>query len=680
MAGGQERAGARGAAKRIPRHLPIGRPPHPTRAARVAAAVRVAAAARVAAAVGALVAVTVVLAGCGSGASPATVQQHRAQQTYGITGALPAVGRPRRGGTITVGQLAGQVPTDILPLVGGEGCTTPTLEFIQQQYLPLYAGPDGGTPAVDEALSAATPPVYTNGDRTVTITLKPGLRWSDGTAVDARDVIFDIDLLRAAVRASPANWCQYAPGGFPDNVAAVSTEGTRTVVLRLKHPVNPGWFTADQLQDLGAGIYPLPSRVWNVDSAVGGHVNNWATDPATALAIFQYLDTLGHQTSSFTSNPLWKVVDGPFKLSAFSTGTGAYRLDPNPSYGLRPRPRVAAVAVRTYATPETMLEALRSGSLEIGSLEPTVQPGVIASLRRRGISVFGGPGWGWYGGVINFKDTTDDFDNVIAQPYMRGVLAELVDQAQMIRSVYHGWAVQAHGPVPVAPRSPYLTAAATRVPWPYDPARAVATLRAHGWRVRPGGRTTCRRTGVGDDECGAGIPAGTPISLVWANLPRSVSPVGVSESRILAGAAKRFAGIDISFVTAGFSVLTADYNDQGLVGAAARNSWAVNNFGGLLTDYYPTQAAMIGARGELNLGGYVSRRAQHLMAASLSSPGTRAVSAEISYLGRNPPVIYMPDPDWITAVSHRVGGPAQAFRAMDQQQYYFALIYAVGRR
>ena len=49
----------------------------------------------------------------------------------------------------------------------------------------------------------------------------------------------------------------------------------------------------------------------------------------------------------------------------------------------------------------------------------------------------------------------------------------------------------------------------------------------------------------------------------------------------------------------------------------------------------------------------------------------------MSYLSRTYPVLYMPDQDWIVAVSRSVGGPADAFRAMTQQQYAFQLLYRV---
>jgi len=617
-------------------------------------------------------AVVLLLAACGGSVH---AKRRRVAVGDGITGSLPAVGRPARGGTITVGQLTRQAPDDIFPLVDSQSCTTPTLNFIQNQYIPLYAGPDGSTPAINPGLSAAEPPRYSRGDTTVTVTLKPDLRWSDGKPVQVQDVVFYLALLRAALKETSGSWCQYSPGGFPENVASWTTRGTRTLILHLTHPVNPRWFTSDQLQDLGAGIYPLPSQDWNVDAPGGEHLTDWATNPADALRIYDYLHAQGRNAADFASRPLWKVVDGPFELRDFDAATGAYDLVPNPSYGLAPKPRAGKISVRAYPDSAAMLRALRTGGLEIASIDPATQLAAIPRLRRHRYSVFGGPAWGWFGGVLNYRDGADHFGAVIGQPYMRGVFAELVDQATIIRRVYHGWAVQAHGPVPSEPHSPYVSATAALAPWPYDPARAVATLRAHGWRVRPGGQTTCAKPGSGAGECGTGIPAGTPIKLVWANVSGSSSSVGVLESGIFAADARHVAGITVSFVSGGFSYLTAEYNDQNPAAAAHVSDWGVNNFGGVYTDYYPTQEGLLSLGGSLNLGGYADPRADRLMAASVASSSPRAISAEVSYLSRAFPVLYMPDQDWITAVSNRLGGPASAFRAMTQQQAPFQFLY-----
>lgn len=622
-------------------------------------------------------AAALLLAACGGGGSHG--RRRPATSKDGITGTFPKPGKPATGGTITVGQLAKQVPTDIFPLVDSSSCTTPTLNFIQNQYIPLYAGPDGSTPAIDASLSAAELPRFSNRDRTVTITLKPGLRWSDGKPVQVQDVVFYLDLLKAALKETSGNWCQYSPGAFPENVASFTTKGTRTLIMQLTHAVNPRWFTANQLQDVGAGVYPLPSQDWNVDAPGGEHITDWSTNPSDALKIYDYLHKQGHNAADFASRPLWRVVDGPFTVKAFDAASGAYELVPNVSYSLASRPRANAIDAITYADSATMLHGLETGAIELASLDPATQLAAIPKLRRHGFSVFGGPQWGWFGGVINYRDQTDHFGTVIAQPYMRGVFAELVDQATIIKRVYHGWAVPAHGPVPSAPRSPYVSATAAAAPWPYDPARAAATLRRHGWRVRPGAQTTCVRPGAGSSQCGAGIPRGTPIRLVWANVARSGPSVGARESSIFAAEAKRAAGIDVSFVSGKFSFLTGEYNDQNPAASAYVNAWGVNNFGGVYTDYYPTQAGLLSLGGSLNLGGYADAKANRLMTASVTSADPLAIDDEVTYLSRSYPVLYMPDQDWIIAISNKLGGPAAAFRAMTQQQEPFQFLYRIRR-
>src|ERR1700691_6108348 len=95
-----------------------------------------------------------------------------------VTGTLPKSGTAAHGGTIVAGQLAGQTPTDIDPIINGSTCSTDTFQFVTDMYVPLYYGPTGGTPKIDLAHSAAAAlPKFSNGDTTVTIHLK-NLKWS----------------------------------------------------------------------------------------------------------------------------------------------------------------------------------------------------------------------------------------------------------------------------------------------------------------------------------------------------------------------------------------------------------------------------------------------------------------------------------------------------------------------
>ena len=391
-----------------------------------------------------------------------------------VTGTVPKSGKAAHGGTIVAGQLTGQTPTDIDPIINGATCSTDTFQFVTDMYIPLYYGPKGGTPQIDPAHGAAEAPVYSDHDTTVTITIKPGLKWSDGSPVDGQDVAFFYYVLKAATNAAPSNWCQYAsPTEFPYNVKSISYSG-RTVVMHLTHSVNPTWFTYNQLQDTNGGVYPLPATDWDVNSS-GQKLTDWATNPTDALAIYNNLNNTNgaDSPSQFATSSLWKVVDGGFKLQSFNTTNDSYVLVPNKSYGLSPKPTFT-YDDNTYTSETALLDAMESGSVEIGQLDAATQLGSIPTLNRDGFSVFGAPEWGWFGGFINFKDTTDDFNKVAGQQYMRGVFAELINQKAIVTGVYHGWAVPAYGPVASAPSSPFVPSNVTQAVWQYSPKTAVA--------------------------------------------------------------------------------------------------------------------------------------------------------------------------------------------------------------
>ncbi len=104
----------------------------------------------------------------------------------------------------------------------------------------------------------------------------------------------------------------------------------------------------------------------------------------------------------------------------------------------------------------------------------------------------------------------------------------------------------------------------------------------------PTARPPARRPARQPNECGAGIPAGTPLKFVWANQPESASTTGVLESEALASIAKQAAGINIVLQTKTFNFLTSNYNNQNPAATKYTNDWGVNNYGGLYMDYYPT--------------------------------------------------------------------------------------------
>ena len=149
-------------------------------------------------------------------------------------------------------------------------------------------------------------------------------------------------------------------------------------------------------------------------------------------------------------------------------------------------------------------------------------------------------------------------------------------------------------------------------------------LKAHGWKVVPGGTTTCAKAGTASDECGAGIPVGTPISFVWANLPESASTTGALESEavVVRGEGRRRDQHQLSTKT--FNFLTANYNDQNPAAAKYTNDWGVNNYGGIYQDYYPTQEGIQSpVNAGFNLGVLQRSDGEHAGAAVRRQPATR---------------------------------------------------------
>ena len=62
-----------------------------------------------------------------------------------------------------------------------------------------------------------------------------------------------------------------------------------------------------------------------------GQGGNYDQTTAGAKAVYAFLQKQGGDMATFTTNPLWKVVDGPWQLSAFSSD-GDYAYVPNKNY------------------------------------------------------------------------------------------------------------------------------------------------------------------------------------------------------------------------------------------------------------------------------------------------------------------------------------------------------------
>ncbi len=88
------------------------------------------------------------------------------------------------------GAARGHAKLDLPGHLGGHNSVYTAFSFQDEMRRPLYWYANGVAPTETPAMSLASAPVYSNGDRTVTITLKNNYKWSDGLPLTSADALF----------------------------------------------------------------------------------------------------------------------------------------------------------------------------------------------------------------------------------------------------------------------------------------------------------------------------------------------------------------------------------------------------------------------------------------------------------------------------------------------------------
>lgn len=569
-------------------------------------------------------------------------------------------GKPEDGGTVTVALTPGLSPNYIYPYPPASANGTVIARGLL--WRSLYRPSGEGDRIADAALSLAEPPRYSTDRKTASIRLKR-YSWSNGRPVTADDVVFSLALLKASLKESPANWSFYTPGQFPDGITAKATAPDE-LTLRSTTAYNPSY-----LMSMLTLLYVMPSKEWNIARTAGPHLDY--TRPKNAKAIYAYLTGQSESQATFADNPLWQVVNGPYRLKSFDPTTGSFSLVPNTSYSGPGDSRLDRVDFKSFTSAPAVLNQFKAGNLTVGTLDSSFIM-QIGALKKKGYHVYGAPAPARFDPlVLNFENTTHHFDKVIAQPYVRQALQHLIDQQGYIRSrgVYNGAASPNYSPA--GDGSPYPPAFGDKAPYPYDPAAAKKLLTDHGWKVEPGGTTTCRRPGTGADECGAGIPRGQTVdfSLASANTPAYVGARGTA----FASEAKKL-GIKVTLVSKSLNYLYTNYGNS--FAPANKNKWAAQDYGPLyLAAGYPSSNTVFNTGGSFNLGGYRDAEADRLIDASTFGADSRALSAEVTHLGKDLPVLYFPTPHTLVVWKNTLSGPPSSFSSLLSYLYTPELWY-----
>jgi peptide/nickel transport system substrate-binding protein len=449
-------------------------------------------------------------------------------------------------------------------------------------------------------------------------------------------VAFTFDMIKAGVKASPANWSAYVPGYFPDILSSMSEPNASTIVVNLSKAVNPTWMEYDIL-----GSVPImPSFAWAKDSASGSTLD--FTNPANAAKIFAFLTAGSKSVSTYATNPLWQTVYGPYKLSSFNDTTGAFTMVPNTTYsGPHANPMSTYVGV-PFTSNAAEWNAVKTGSVDFGYVPQEDVP-QISQLKGLGYNYYGLPDFGNYFVAYNFKDKTGNFNAVASQLYFRQAMQHLEDQAGQIKAYFNGAGDPAYGPIPAFPKSPFLPANAATNPYPFSVQSAMTVLKNNGWNVVPNGTDTCAKPGTATGDCGAGIPAGTKLAF---NLIYNTTPPIPGQVEDLASNAKA-AGIEIALSGSNFNFMIQNYNDA--ASTANENKWAMEDFGGETNSTYPTQFGVYNTGGSGQIGAYSNPTADSLINTSVTGANPNAVTSEASFFTTNLPVLWQPELDYIWA-------------------------------
>jgi peptide/nickel transport system substrate-binding protein len=545
--------------------------------------------------------------------------------------------------TITFAEGPGASPNYIFPYLGCQYFSVATLsQFQELTYRPLYWFGTPGSSAVDYSLSTAKSPIFSNGDRTITIDMK-GWKFADGQTVNAQSVMFFLNLYKA----DPTAYCGYNKGyGIPDQVASASGSGN-TVTINFTTSVNPNWILYNYLAELT----PMPNS-WDITgtgktSTCASGVYGAPSTDAACLAVNKYLDAQAGTMTDFADSLWTSGADGPWKLVKMDD-LGDATFIPNPTYSgpVHAQKGIDYVKEEAFTTANAEETALRTGTVTLGYVDPTVltsnapAPGEVGanwSAVSANYNLTTGYTWAFNYAPFNFS-TKDPKHAIVSQLYIRQALQDAVDQTQIIQKVDKGYGVPIDSPLP--PNTPKSVSGLSQSiepvtnPYPYNLTAAKKLLTSHGWK-EVGGVDTCESPGTGATDCGAGIAQGATLalSIVWASGTPALDDTFNAEIA------------DWDSIGFKFSHTEATFNDV-ISDCEAGTTYEICSWGGgwsYAPDYYPSGETLFAPGGGFNVGDYSN--GAETTAIQGTTFGTASLAGYAELTAQQLPVLFQPQAD-----------------------------------
>jgi peptide/nickel transport system substrate-binding protein len=624
--------------------------------------------------------VAVVVSACGSGSSSSSSASSAViaglkQTGPGLTEPTAPKGTKISGGTVYFSEAASSPPNYIFPMYSAQYCSTDNVEQLNTMlYRPLYWYGNNYKPTVDYDESVGQKPVFSDGGKTVTIHLN-NFKWSDGEAVTSRDLVFWMNMLEA----DPATeWCLYVPGKFPDNVVSYAAPNPSTFVMHLNGAYNPSWFLYNELSQ----IYPLP-MAWDKTSLSAPTPNPNAknlpdTTKAGAAKVYSFLNKQGADIATWASSPLWKIVDGPFRVTNV-TSSGGVTLSANKDYSGTPKPTIANVVEVPFTSDAALFDEVKASgpsALTVAGL-PAQDVPQESAVEAEGYTVNKAALYSINDFPLNLNNPT--VGHVFRQEYFRQAFQHLVDQDGWIDSFLNHSAVPTYGPVPTAPPSPFVSSTATSGdPFPFSTSAAAKLLTDNGWKVVPDGASYCEKPGTGAGDCGVGITKNEKIAFTLDYA--SGIEVIAEEMNDLQAEAKKV-GIEIALSPHSFSqVFSAAVH---CTPTEPKCSWEAENWGSgwvYFPDYFPTGEYMLDSSSIDNYSNYSSPEMDKLIQKTITGPASQEpenLAKFDAYAEKSVPIVFEPTSVGTfgdtagTLTSNKLGGyDANAFGFMTPEYWY----------
>ena len=354
----------------------------------------------------------------------------------GVLGALAVAdpaGAATRGGVMTYGRYADSLFLD--PVLNDANVDIWILSNLYDTLLLPTDDGKGVQPGLASAYAVAP------DGASVTLTLRDGIQFSDGSPITAEDVKWSLDRARDP-KAGIWNF-------IDESIGSVDVKDPKTVVLTLKHP--------------DPAILPALT------------VFNNAIMPRKPFEAMPGA-TLDDKAKAFAEHP---IGSGPFVLQSWSRGQ-EMKLVRNPHYWRpgadgKPLPYLDGVTFEVLPDDATRILKVQSGELDGAELVPYSRVEELKADPKLDMELF--PSTRVEYGDFNVRPKLKDgSDNPLAKPGVREALNAAVDKDAIIAIVTHGVGT---------PQSSYMSSATplhtgSGPMYPFDAAKARALMKEAG--------------------------------------------------------------------------------------------------------------------------------------------------------------------------------------------------------